>query len=162
MQFPPGCAGPLSSEISAGALFLIPVVLHAAMLPLMVSLPGGVQWQNCLTPKADGLYHTPASWGWGTLTTEGPAVHIMLNAAHGKYLKDSATSDKDIALLSVGYLVLLLSGVALLWRGIKPGPQTENTSECCASFLPRALPVSSTPSPVQYKTEGSQAPWGSL
>jgi uncharacterized protein len=65
------------------ALFLIPGVLHATMLPLMVILQGGVQWQNWLTPQADGLYHTPDSRGWGALTIQGLAAHIVLNAIVG-------------------------------------------------------------------------------
>jgi hypothetical protein len=48
------------------ALFLIPGVLHAAMLPAMAILTG-VQWQDWLTPQGDGLYHAPLSRGWGTL-----------------------------------------------------------------------------------------------
>lgn len=65
------------------ALFLIPGLLHATMLPLMVILQGGVQWQNWLTPQADGLYHTPDSRGWGALTIQGLAAHIVLNAVVG-------------------------------------------------------------------------------
>jgi hypothetical protein len=38
------------------ALFLIPGVQHAVMLPFMATAPGGVQWQDWLTPQADGLY----------------------------------------------------------------------------------------------------------
>lgn len=211
------------------ALFLIPGVLHASMLPSMVILEGGVQWQNWLTPQADGLYHTPDSLGWGALTIQGLAAHIVLNAvvglaivsflavfeeigwrawllprlvvrigarravvvtsiiwalwhvpfqlsgiqhidgvspstlaltmplgimaagmilgwlwlrtesiwlvaiAHGasnnwgqyafKYMKDSATPDRDIVVLCVGSLVLLASGVLILWRGVESRPQ---------------------------------------
>jgi membrane protease YdiL (CAAX protease family) len=211
------------------ALFLIPAVLHATMLPSMVLLEGGVQWQNWLTPQADGLYHTPDSRGWGVLTIQGLAAHIVLNAvfglavvsvlavfeeigwrawllprladrigarravvvtsiiwalwhvpfqlsgiqhidgvsprtlaltiplgtmaaglilgwlwlrtesiwlvaiAHGasnnwgqyafKYMKDSATPDADIVVLSVGSLALLACGVLLLWRGFGLRPQ---------------------------------------
>lgn len=65
------------------ALFLIPLVLHAAVLPLMGAFGGGIQWQSWLTPQADGLYHTPASRGWGTLTISGLATHIVLNAVIG-------------------------------------------------------------------------------
>jgi hypothetical protein len=45
------------------ALFLIPGVLHAAMLPLMMAVESGVHWQDWLTPQADGLYHTPVREG---------------------------------------------------------------------------------------------------
>lgn len=211
------------------ALFLIPGLLHATMLPLMVILQGGVQWQNWLTPQTDGLYHTPDSRGWGALTIQGLAAHIVLNAvvglaivsvlavfeevgwrawllprlvdrigarravvvtsiiwalwhvpfqlsgiqhidgvsprtlaltmplgtgaaglilgwlwlrtesiwlvaiAHGasnnwgqyafKYMKDSATPDKDILVLCVGSLALLAGGLLLLWRGVESRPQ---------------------------------------
>src|SRR5579872_77884 len=43
------------------ALFLIPGVLHAVMLPLTATLEGGVHWQSWLTRQPDGLFHTPAS-----------------------------------------------------------------------------------------------------
>ena len=45
------------------SLLLIPTVLHAVMLSLIVPLEGGVHWQDWLTQRADGLYHTPASRG---------------------------------------------------------------------------------------------------
>jgi len=65
------------------ALFLIPGVLHAVMLPLMAAVEGPLQWQDWLTPLADGLYHTPASRGWGALTIQGLVGHIALNAVAG-------------------------------------------------------------------------------
>jgi CAAX protease family protein len=65
------------------ALFLIPGVLHAVTLILLATVYGGVQWQDWLTPRADGLYHTPASRGWGELTIAGLAGHIFLNAVVG-------------------------------------------------------------------------------
>jgi membrane protease YdiL (CAAX protease family) len=65
------------------ALFLIPGVFHAVMLPLMATAGGGVQWQDWLTPQPDGLYHTPASRGWGALTIQALAVRIALNAVIG-------------------------------------------------------------------------------
>jgi membrane protease YdiL (CAAX protease family) len=64
------------------ALFLIPVVLHAAMLPTL-HVSEGLTWQDWLTPQSDGLYHTPASRGWGVLTAEGLAAHIAINAVVG-------------------------------------------------------------------------------
>ena len=36
-----------------------------------------------LTPQADGLYHTPASRGWGLLTVQGLVEHIVRNAVVG-------------------------------------------------------------------------------
>ena len=64
------------------AIFLIPVVLHAVMLPTMREAEG-LQWQDWLTPQRDGLYHTPVSRGWGVLTIEGLAGRIAVNAAVG-------------------------------------------------------------------------------
>jgi membrane protease YdiL (CAAX protease family) len=65
------------------ALFLIPGVLHAVMLPLMAAVQGRLHWQDWLTPQPDSLYHTPASRGWGTLTIQGLVGHILLNAFLG-------------------------------------------------------------------------------
>jgi membrane protease YdiL (CAAX protease family) len=65
------------------ALFLMPGILHAVMLPLMASFAGGLHWQDWLTPQPDGLYHTPALRGWGALTTAGLISHIALNAVAG-------------------------------------------------------------------------------
>lgn len=64
------------------ALFLMPAVLHAVMLPLMAA-QAGLPWQDWLTPQADGLYHTPASRGWGVLTRQGLVGHIAINAIVG-------------------------------------------------------------------------------
>ena len=65
------------------ALFLIPGVLHAVMLPLMAIVNGQIQWQDWLTPQADGLFHTPLSRGWGTLTTQELIGRIAINALAG-------------------------------------------------------------------------------
>jgi membrane protease YdiL (CAAX protease family) len=65
------------------ALFLIPGVLHAVMLPLMATIGGGVQWQSWLTPQPDGLYSSPASRGWGIMTIYGLVGHIALSAVVG-------------------------------------------------------------------------------
>ncbi|HYZ84819.1 MAG TPA: hypothetical protein VE621_10465 [Bryobacteraceae bacterium] len=65
------------------ALFLIPGVLHAAMLPAMAAIQGGLRWQDWLRPQPDGLYHTPAARGWGTVTIEGLVGHIAVNALAG-------------------------------------------------------------------------------
>ena len=51
------------------ALFLIPVVMHAAMLPVMAALSGGIQWQ--------------APRGWGILTGQALIARIALNAVAG-------------------------------------------------------------------------------
>jgi membrane protease YdiL (CAAX protease family) len=64
------------------ALFLMPVVLHLAMLPAMAFIKG-LQWQDWLSPQSDGLYHTPPSRGWGNLTVQGLIGHIVINAPVG-------------------------------------------------------------------------------
>lgn len=66
------------------ALLLIPLVLHATMLPLMAAFEGGhLPWATWLTPDADGLYHSPAERGWGVLTGSALARRIALNAVVG-------------------------------------------------------------------------------
>jgi membrane protease YdiL (CAAX protease family) len=65
------------------ALFLMPAVLHLAMLPTTAFTEGGLQWQDWLTSRSDGLYHTPSSRGWGNLTLQGLIGHIALNAFVG-------------------------------------------------------------------------------
>ncbi len=64
-------------------LFLIPGLLHAVLFAAMAHLGVAVQWQDWLTPQADGLYHAPASRGWGTLTIQGLVGHILVNAIVG-------------------------------------------------------------------------------
>jgi membrane protease YdiL (CAAX protease family) len=64
-------------------LLLMPAVMHAVMLPLAAALEGGLPWQDWLTPQADGLYHTPESRGWGTLTIHGLVARIAINASIG-------------------------------------------------------------------------------
>jgi membrane protease YdiL (CAAX protease family) len=65
------------------ALFLIPCVLHVVMLPLMATIGGGLRWQDWLTPQPNGLYQTPSSIGWGTVTIYGLIGHIGFNAVIG-------------------------------------------------------------------------------
>ena len=65
------------------ALLLIPIVWHSSMLPLLYVLEGGLPWQDWLTPRDDGLYHSPESQGWGTLTTGALVGRILLKAAVG-------------------------------------------------------------------------------
>ena len=80
----PGAAGwrgfPARSLLVA--LFLMPLVMHAAMLPVAAAL-GRLQWADWLTRGADGLYHTPAERGWGVLTPAGLAARVALNAIVG-------------------------------------------------------------------------------
>ena len=65
------------------ALLLIPGVLHLVMLSALTYLNGGVQWQQWLTPDSEGLYHVPASRGWGILTAQSLVGHIVVNAIVG-------------------------------------------------------------------------------
>ncbi len=65
------------------ALFLIPCVFHAAMLPTMAAFQGGLKWETWLTPQADGLYHTPVSRGWGAVTLQELVGHIVVNVVVG-------------------------------------------------------------------------------
>lgn len=65
------------------ALFLMPCVLHMAMLPTMVFIKGGLSWQDWLRPQLDGLYHTPPSLAWGNLTMLALLGRIIFNALIG-------------------------------------------------------------------------------
>jgi membrane protease YdiL (CAAX protease family) len=65
------------------ALLLIPVTLHAIMLPLVVSAVGSLPWQEWLTPQPDGWYHAPAVRGWGALTASALGARVALNAGVG-------------------------------------------------------------------------------
>jgi membrane protease YdiL (CAAX protease family) len=64
------------------ALFLMPFVMHAAMLPVAAAL-GRLQRADWLMTGADGLYHTPPERGWGVLTPAGLAARVALNAIVG-------------------------------------------------------------------------------
>jgi len=61
------------------ALFLMPFVMHAAMLPVAAAL-GRLQRADWLMTGADGLYHTPPERGWGVKTPAGLAARVALNA----------------------------------------------------------------------------------
>lgn len=66
------------------ALFLMPLVLHIVCLPLLALLnSGSLPWQSWLTPDEQGLYHSPASLGWGTLTSGEVLFKIAINAVTG-------------------------------------------------------------------------------
>jgi membrane protease YdiL (CAAX protease family) len=64
------------------ALFLMPVAIHAAMLPTAAAVDR-LHWQDWLTPSADGLYYTPAARGWGVLTPAALVVRMAVNAIAG-------------------------------------------------------------------------------
>jgi membrane protease YdiL (CAAX protease family) len=65
------------------ALFMMPLVLHVVMMPLVARAEGGLPWQSWLTRQSDGLFHPPAQLGWGTLGLGGLAFQLALNAALG-------------------------------------------------------------------------------
>ena len=65
------------------ALFLMPVVMHAVMLPLAAYLWGGLPWASWFTPAADGLYHTPPERNWGVLTPAGLVARMATNIVVG-------------------------------------------------------------------------------
>lgn len=65
------------------ALLLMPVVMHAVMLPVAAAVWGGLQWANWLTPDADGLYHTSAARNWGVVTSAGLAGRMAANLVIG-------------------------------------------------------------------------------
>ena len=65
------------------ALFLIPAVLHAAMLPEAARQEGKLSLQDWLTPDAAGIFHTPAERGWGSISAPMLAIRIGLNAMGG-------------------------------------------------------------------------------
>src|SRR5689334_24875676 len=65
------------------ALLLMPVAMHAAMLPVTLGFEGHLPWFAWLTPQADGTYRTPSPLAWGDLTVGGLAGRIVANAAIG-------------------------------------------------------------------------------
>lgn len=65
------------------ALLLLPVVMHAAMLPVAATYEGRLPWQEWLTPQADGLLHSSTERGWGVMTPTGLAGRVALNATVG-------------------------------------------------------------------------------
>jgi membrane protease YdiL (CAAX protease family) len=65
------------------ALLLMPIVMHAVMLPVAAALWGTLPWEEWLTPQGDGLYHTPVSRGWGVLTAAGLGRRIAMNIVVG-------------------------------------------------------------------------------
>jgi membrane protease YdiL (CAAX protease family) len=79
---PPIDWGRLPLEYVPVALLLMPLVMHAAMLPTAAALDG-LHWQGWLMAEPDGLYHAPPERGWGVLTPAGLAGRIALNAIAG-------------------------------------------------------------------------------
>ena len=64
------------------ALFLMPVVMRSAMLPVAAALDR-LHWQGWLMTSPDGQYHTPAARGWGVLTPAELVIRIAANAMAG-------------------------------------------------------------------------------
>ncbi|MCW5912842.1 MAG: CPBP family intramembrane metalloprotease [Cyclobacteriaceae bacterium] len=66
------------------ALFLIPLAIHAICIPLDAFLNNGtIPWQSWLHADTDGLYHSPPERNWGTLTSSGLVLRILLNMVIG-------------------------------------------------------------------------------
>jgi membrane protease YdiL (CAAX protease family) len=78
------------------ALLLIPLVMHAAMLPMTVVVDGRLPWENWLTPQADGWFHTPASRGWGVLTLNALVARIAINALVGLVIVSVLASFEEV------------------------------------------------------------------
>jgi CAAX protease family protein len=78
------------------ALLLMPVVMHAVMLPVASYLWGGLPWANWLTPEADGLYHTPASRNWGVLTPTGLVARMATNIVLGLAANSTLAAFEEI------------------------------------------------------------------
>jgi membrane protease YdiL (CAAX protease family) len=68
------------------AILLIPVVMHAVMLPVTADLEGGLHWQSWLSPGTDGVYYTPPEKGWGMLTWNGLIIRVFINIVAGLVL----------------------------------------------------------------------------
>ena len=65
------------------AVFLMPVVIHIVCLPFIAILNNGIlPFQSWLTTNS-GLYHSPVSFNWGTLTFSGLVSKIIINAITG-------------------------------------------------------------------------------
>jgi len=73
------------------ALLLLPIVMHAAMLPVAATYEGRLPWQEWLTPQADGLLHSSTERGWGVMTPMGLAslVAAPTSGAHGSSTRGS-------------------------------------------------------------------------
>jgi membrane protease YdiL (CAAX protease family) len=66
------------------ALFLMPLTIHIVCLPLIAFLNNGsLPWQPWLTMNKEGLYYSPDSLGWGTLTLSRLVFRILINAITG-------------------------------------------------------------------------------
>jgi len=78
------------------ALLLLPIVMHAAMLPVAASYEGRLPWHGWLTPQADGFIHSSTERGWGVMTPTGLAARVALNAAVGVVVVSVMASFEEI------------------------------------------------------------------
>lgn len=78
------------------ALLLLPIVMHAAMLPVAATYEGRLPWQEWLTPQADGLLHSSTERGWGVMTPMGLAGRVALNATVGVVIVSSMAIFEEI------------------------------------------------------------------
>jgi membrane protease YdiL (CAAX protease family) len=78
------------------ALLLMPIVMHAVMLPVAAYLWGGLPWANWLTPEDDGLYHTPATRNWGVLTPTGLVPRMATNIVVGLAANSTLAAFEEI------------------------------------------------------------------
>lgn len=117
----------LPLRYAVGAVLLIPLIMHAAMVPVAAALEGGLSWQEWLKPAPDGLYHAPEARGWGTLTLSGLAGRIVLNAAVGLLVVSLLALWEEIGWrgwlqprmverLGPGYGIIVTAGIWALWH----------------------------------------------
>ena len=79
------------------ALLLMPVTIHIVCLPLISFLNhGSFPWQLWLIKKEKGLYISPGSFDWGTLTSTELALKIFTNAIMGVVVVSSLTFLEEI------------------------------------------------------------------
>jgi membrane protease YdiL (CAAX protease family) len=89
------------------ALFLMPATMHTVMLSATVILTGEVPWQGWLTDHANGVFHSPAQLGRGTLNSRELAFHLITNAIFGLLLVSFLAFFEEI-----GWRVWLLQRLA--------------------------------------------------
>ncbi len=109
------------------ALLLLPVVMHAAMLPVTAAYEDRLPWQQWLTPQADGLIHSPTGRGWGGMTPAGLAARVVLNAGVGVIVVSALAIFEEVgwrawllprlqALMGARRAVVITSAVWAAWH----------------------------------------------
>lgn len=130
------------------ALLLIPVLMHAAMLPVTVIEEGRLPWQDWLTRGPDGLYHSPADRGWGTLTAAGLGVRVALNAVFGVVVVSLLALFEEIGwrgwllprlalLMGARYAIVAVAAIWGVWHvpfGLAGGDGSPLFSHAAAAF----------------------------